>query len=83
MLTIVGIIEPMRLRGLVEPAGRARPARTTAPFRQSPARTMGVAVRTAQAPEAATNAVRREIAQIDPELPFYGVRTMEERLERR
>ncbi len=27
-----------------------------------------------------TNAVRREIAQIDPEMPFYGVRTLEDRL---
>ncbi len=27
-----------------------------------------------------TAAVRHEVAQIDPELPFYGVRTMEDRL---
>jgi ABC-type antimicrobial peptide transport system permease subunit len=28
------------------------------------------------------SAVRREIAQIDPELPFFGVRTMEDQLSR-
>ncbi len=81
MMTIVGIIEPMRLRGLVEAGGASQTGTYYSAFRQSPARTMGVAVRTAQAPEAAVNAVRREIAQIDPELPFYGVRNMDERLE--
>ena len=39
-----------------------------------------MAIRTTQAPETVTSAVRREIAQIDPEMPFYGVRTMEDRL---
>ena len=49
-------------------------------MRQAPARTLGMAIRTTQAPESVTSAVRREIAQIDPEMPFYGVRTMEDRL---
>ena len=51
-------------------------------LRQVPPRTLGMAIRTAQAPESVTNAVRRELAQIDPELPFYGVRTLEERVSR-
>ena len=82
MMTIVGIIEPMRLRGLVEPGGTSQTGAYYSALRQSPSRTLGLAVRTAQAPGLATNAVRREIAQIDPELPFYGVRNMDERLER-
>jgi cell division transport system permease protein len=41
---------------------------------------LGVAIRTTQAPESVTGGVRREIAKIDPEMPFYGVRTMEDRL---
>ena len=49
-------------------------------MRQVPSRTLGLAIRTTQAPEPVTSAVRREIAQIDPEMPFYGVRTMEDRL---
>ncbi len=81
MMTIVGIIEPMRLRGLVEAGGTSQTGTYYFPVRQSPARTLGIAVRTAQAPESATNAVRREIAQVDPELPFYGVRNMGDRLE--
>ena len=75
MMTIVGIIEPMRLRGLVEAAGAARPAPTTAPFRQAPSRTLAWRCAPRRRPRRVTNAVRREIAQIDPELPFYGVRT--------
>jgi predicted permease len=81
MLTIVGVIEPMRLRGLVDSAASLTGAYFS-PYPHNPARTIGVAIRTGQAPESVTAAVRREIAQIDPELPFYGVRTLEDRLAR-
>jgi len=80
MMTIVGVIQPIRLRGMVESASVSRTGAYYGTVRQGPPRTLGVAVRTAQAPESVTNAIRREIAQIDPELPFYGVRTMDERL---
>ena len=80
MMTIVGIVEPIRLRGLVESEATKQTGTYYGAFRQGPGRTLGLAVRTAQDPDAVTNAVRREIAQIDPELPFYGVRNMEERL---
>jgi predicted permease len=80
LMTIVGVIEPIRLRGLVEADSVRRTGAYYSPFRQSPSRTLGVAIRTAQDPVGVTSAVRREIAQIDPELPFYGVRNMEERL---
>jgi predicted permease len=79
MMTIVGIIEPMRLRGLID-AGVQKTGAYFSPLRQSVARTLGVAIRTAQAPETVTASVRREIAQLDPEMPFYGVRTLEDRL---
>ncbi len=81
LMTIVGIIEPMRLRGLVD-----NPAQNTGAYysamRQVPARTLGLAIRTTQAPETVTGAVRRELAQIDPEMPFYGVRTLEDGVTR-
>jgi predicted permease len=80
MLTIVGIIAPMRFRGLVDSSGNKRVGAYFSPFLQSPSRTLGFAIRTAQAPETILSAVRREVAQIDPELPFYGVRTLEDRL---
>jgi predicted permease len=81
LMTIVGIIQPIRVRGLVEAGATSQTGTYYRALRQAPARTLGVAVRTEQAPDTAINAVRREIAQIDPELPFYGVRNMEERLE--
>ena len=80
MLTVVGVIAPMRIRGLVDSAGDRRPGAYFFPYRQSPSRTIGVAIRTAQAPAQVTDAVRRELARIDPEVPLYGVRTMDERL---
>ncbi len=79
MMTIVGVIETMRLRGLVD-GGSQKTGAYFSPLRQVPSRTLGIAVRTTQAPELLTGAVRREIAQIDPEMPFYGVRSLEDRL---
>jgi putative ABC transport system permease protein len=79
MMTIVGIIEPMRLRGIVDTQAQQTGAYYS-PLPHVPSRTLGLAIRTTQAPESVTSAVRREIAQIDPEMPFYGVRTMEDRL---
>ena len=79
LMTIVGIIEPIRLRGLVDTQAQKMGAYYSA-LRQAPGRTLGLAIRTAQAPETVTSLVRREISQIDPEMPFYGVRTMEDRV---
>lgn len=80
MLTIVGVIAPMRIRGLVDSASNRRTGNYFIPLRQRPVRAIALAIRTSQQPEAVINAVRREIAQVDSEMPFYGVRTMEERL---
>jgi predicted permease len=77
--TIVGIIETLRLRGIVD-SDSQRVGQYFSPLNQQPARTLGIAIRTAQAPEAVVAAARREIAQLDPEMPLYGVRTLEDRL---
>ena len=82
MMTIVGIIEPMRLRGLVEQAGERRVGNYFWPLNQRTARTLGIGIRAAQAPEQLIGSVRREISSIDPELPFFGVRTMEDQMSR-
>jgi predicted lysophospholipase L1 biosynthesis ABC-type transport system permease subunit len=50
------------------------------PLEQSFVRSLTLAVRTAQEPATVTASLRREIAAIDPELPLYGVRTMDERV---
>ena len=80
MLTIVGIVPAMRIRGLVETGANKRVGAYFYPLRQSVSRQIFLAIRTTQSPESVTNAVRREVAQIDPEMPFYGVRTMEDRV---
>src|SRR5688572_1958496 len=82
MMTVVGIIEPMRLRGLVESAGERRVGNYFWPVKQRPASVFGMAIRTAQAPELLIASVRRVINGIDPELPFFGVMTMEDQLSR-
>jgi ABC-type antimicrobial peptide transport system permease subunit len=50
------------------------------PFAQSPRRGLTLVMRTAADPAHVTGSVRREIAAIDPELPFYGIKTMNQRL---
>jgi putative ABC transport system permease protein len=80
--TVVGVVEDVRLAGLVDRAEFKRVGAYYFPLRQASARSFGLAVRSAQDPASVTSAVRREIAAIDPELPFYGVRTMEERVDR-
>jgi predicted permease len=48
---------------------------------QSPSRPMTVAIRTTQDPAGLSTAARREIHAVDPDLPLYSVRTMEQRVE--
>ena len=79
MLTVIGVIAEMRIRGLVDTVGTQRPGAYYFPYRQNPRRGMGLAVRTAGDPAALGDAVRRAVAQVDPELPLFDIRTMGER----
>ena len=47
---------------------------------QSPGRAMNVVVRASGAPEQLAGAVRAVIHDVDPDLPIYGVRTMDDRI---
>jgi hypothetical protein len=67
LMTIVGIIEPIRLRGLVDGAAQKTGAYYSS-LRQVNPRTLGVAIRTTQAPESVTGGVRREFFS----LPWPG-----------
>ena len=80
MLTVVGVIAPFRIRGLVDSAMLRRNGTYFYSMAQQPSRGLGLAIRTGQSPESITAAVRHEIAQIDAELPFYGIHTMDDRL---
>jgi predicted permease len=48
--------------------------------RQYPRRAMNVVVKSAADPSALTAAVRRVVQDLDPDLPLYNVRTMDERV---
>jgi predicted permease len=75
--TIVGVVGNIRLRGLTEkePVGAYY-----FPAAQDAIRTMTLVARTTGEPDNLTQAIRREVTAIDPELPFYGVRSMGERV---
>jgi predicted lysophospholipase L1 biosynthesis ABC-type transport system permease subunit len=80
-MRVVGVVENVRLDGLVDGPAFRTVGVYYMPFAQSRAGAMTLAIRTAQEPTSVTGAVRAQIAAIDPELPFYGVRTMDERVD--
>ena len=79
-LSVVGIVANVQLTGLTPkdpPVGAYY-----LPYAQQPARSVVLAVRSAQDPETLVSALRSTIASIDRELPLFDVRTMEQRLDR-
>ena len=81
-MTVVGVVEHVRLDGLVDGPGFRTVGSYYRPLDQDPLRNLSLAVRTAQDPTAITAALRAELATVDPELPLFGVRTMQERVDR-
>lgn len=77
-LTVVGVVGETKLAGLVN--SDTRFGTYYFPVSQDAIRTMTLAVRTTGDPVALTNAIRQTLASIDPELPLYSVRTMEDRI---
>ena len=49
--------------------------------RQLPGRTLNVVIRTDAEPSSLAAAVRKELHDVDPDLPVYNVRTMKERVD--
>jgi predicted permease len=77
-MTVVGLVQDVKHYGLERPM---RPG-IYQPLSQSMSRTMNVAVRTAGDPAAFTATARGAMRELDPELPMFRVRTMEEALQR-
>jgi predicted permease len=78
--TVVGVVANVQLTGLTPkdpPVGAYY-----FPYVQQPARSIVIAVRSAQAPETTVAALRSALAATDRDLPLYDARTMEERLDR-
>jgi putative ABC transport system permease protein len=77
--TVIGVVANVQVTGLTPkdpPVGAYY-----FPYAQQPARSIVVAVRSAQDPETIIAPLRSTLASIDQELPLYDVRTMEERLD--
>lgn len=77
-LTVVGVVGETRMAGLV--TSETRVGTYYFPLGQEGMGNMMLAVRTAGDPLAVTGPVRQALAAIDPELPLYSVRTMEQRI---
>ncbi len=77
-VTVVGVVRNAKLRAMID--DRPRIGTVYIPMAQEPARTFGLALRTAGEPEALTADLRRAVATLDPELPVFGLRTMASRV---
>ena len=77
--TVVGVVSDIRVSGLIETEDRL--GAYYFPLSQQSRRNLTLTVRTAPEAPALTPSIRRELAAIDPELPLYGVLTMQERMD--
>jgi putative ABC transport system permease protein len=80
-MTVVGVVENVRLDGLVDGPEFRTVGAYYVPVDQDVQRNVNLIIRTRQDPASVTNAVRAEIAAVDPEMPFFNVRTLNERVD--
>ena len=78
-ITVVGVVGETKMAGLVTEDTRA--GTCYFPNSQSGIRTMTLVVRSLGEPLALAPDLRRVLSSIDPELPLYGIRTMEDRVD--
>jgi predicted permease len=76
-VTVVGVVGDMKLRGLVDDDGRV--GSYFFPFAQAPERSFGVVLRTDAEPTALLADLRRQVTSLDPELPVFDARPLDER----
>jgi predicted permease len=79
-LTVVGVVGNVKLEGLVGSANAV--GAYDYPQAQVGSRALTFVLRTDGAPTSIANAVRSEIARLDPELPVFDVQTMAARTEK-
>jgi predicted permease len=78
-ITVVGVVGETKMAGLV--TSDTRVGTYYFPVPQDGIRTMTLAIRTSGDPESVTGNVRQALGTIDPELPLYAVRTMQDRID--
>jgi predicted permease len=77
-LEIVGVVKDSKYLSVTEGARRMM----FLPLEQSYRREMRLHIRTAQEPAGLMAAIRREVQALDPNLPVYNIRTLEEQKDR-
>jgi predicted permease len=77
--TVVGVVSEVKISGLV--ATDDRVGAYYFPFAQDVRRGLTLVVKAQGDAAALTPLLRRELASLDPELPLYSVRTMQERMD--
>ena len=78
-LNVVGVVENIALRDVVREQGDTVGAYYL-PLAQSSSRGLTLAVKTVAEPTSVANPIRGALARLNPELPFFNVRSMEDRL---
>jgi len=78
-LYVVGVVEDVALRDVVSDEGESV-GTYYLPYAQSSVRELTFAIKTGGDPGTVANPIRAALARIDPELPFFNVRSMEDRL---
>ncbi len=76
-LTIVGVVEPVKIRDLTQPVTKET---IYYPYRQAPRNQMTFVLKTETDPTTLAKTVQGTILEVDPELPAYNVVTLEEQL---
>ncbi|HJO05699.1 MAG TPA: ABC transporter permease [Acidobacteriota bacterium] len=76
---VVGIVEPVQM-GRLE-LGFSEAGAYYFPYEQSPVSGLDLAIRTSGDPRSHSDTVRRTIATIDPDLPLFDIRTLQERVD--
>ncbi len=76
-ITIVGVVGDVKQDSLDADSRMAM----YFPHSQLPGRTLNVVIRTQNDPASLTAAVRKELHDMDPDLPVYNLRTMEQRVD--
>ncbi len=79
-LTVVGVIEDVRLHDLTE--GSKAVGTYYFPMTQDVSSLMTFALKTATRPESLASGLRNAVAGLDPELPLFDMQSMEERTEK-
>ncbi len=76
---VVGVVGSVKFRALVDPDERV--GAYYHPFQQSPRRSFNLVLKASGDPTLLTASVRKAVSGLDPELPFYDVLTMQQRLD--